>query len=438
MSRFVAVGLAVALSSCGPSFGGSEPPPPSLSFTTSTLGPISGAYDGPAVVERSTASDLVLAFDPDPATGGTLPRHTTIQGVGPALLPVGARVWLKKDPSVEAVSTTEGAPRKPSLLSVRTAKDGTLLLGVASGSDASSITGTGLLPMQEKGKSSRAHTSACARGTLVTTAFAVQGDTTVVITDGETRVARVGGVDYDVGLAARSFDAATLNPSCADYGPYSWFQVSVRAHDLAALASALEVAQPPTCALGNAALEGVSIALFDVPSDVTYDGPVFYAKRGEQEGFDCFLFNTQGLTATAPGLPPPQVQACVPPGALAEPAAGEEFWATVQTAVATLRKANRGDLIAASILLESSAGTTSSAQIGDALGMPVDTHPGCDYADLNQTAGGTLTTYRLREVAFGAPPPVVVGSQAHAVVPIGGVDSDVWVWDSGAFSIVAR
>jgi hypothetical protein len=33
---------------------------------------------------------------------------------------------------------------------------------------------------------------------------------------------------------------------------------------------------------------------------------------------------------------------------------------------------------------------------------------------------------------------VVIGSQAHAVVPIGAAQADVWVWDDGAFSIVAR
>jgi hypothetical protein len=64
--------------------------------------------------------------------------------------------------------------------------------------------------------------------------------------------------------------------------------------------------------------------------------------------------------------------------------------------------------------------------------------PGCEYANFNAVNMSDLGVYRLQEVAFGSSSPVVVGSQAHAVVPIGGVDSDVWVWDSGAIMIVAR
>jgi hypothetical protein len=65
-------------------------------------------------------------------------------------------------------------------------------------------------------------------------------------------------------------------------------------------------------------------------------------------------------------------------------------------------------------------------------------HAGCEYANYNQSAGGELVVYRLQEAAFGAPPAVVIGSQGHGVVSIGGVDSDVWVSDSGALTIVAR
>jgi hypothetical protein len=104
--------------------------------------------------------------------------------------------------------------------------------------------------------------------------------------------------------------------------------------------------------------------------------------------------------------------------------------------MAVLRKANRGDLIAASI--STANGDTTSTEISNALGVPVDMHPGCEYANFNTSDGSDLQTWRLQEVAFGASPAIVVSSQQSAVVPIGGVDCDVWVWDSGGITIVAK
>jgi hypothetical protein len=65
-------------------------------------------------------------------------------------------------------------------------------------------------------------------------------------------------------------------------------------------------------------------------------------------------------------------------------------------------------------------------------------HPGCAYSNVNTADASGLEIWRLQEVAFGASPPIVVGSQQRAVVPIGGVDCDVLVWDSGAITMVAR
>jgi hypothetical protein len=426
--------LLATLSSCSSSTGELGPPLPSLHFATSAIAPIGGAYEGPAVVERSTERELVLAFDPDPTNGGTLPRHTTIQDVGPALFPVGAKVWLKKDPV--AYKTGFFLPAPDTSLSVFTKKDGTLLLGDASASEASGVTAAGLLPLEEKGKTRRPYANECATGTLETTTFEVKADTTVTITDGQTRVARVGGVDYDLGVVARRFDFSST--TCADYVPYGWFQLSVRARDLAALVSTLELGAAPACALGNAKLEDVSVGLYNVASDVTYDGPVFYTKRaiGAVEGYDCFEFRVPGLAA-APGAPPPVVQACATPGILREPAAGEELWATIPSiALATLRKANRGDLVAASIVTSSE--NVSSSQINQVLGITMDVHPGCAYANYTDSVTGNLVVYNLQEVTFGASPPIVMGNKSHAVVPIGGVDCDVWVWDSGAVAIAAK
>lgn len=54
--------------------------------------------------------------------------------------------------------------------------------------------------------------------------------------------------------------------------------------------------------------------------------------------------------------------------------------ATIPTIeLAILRKANRGDLVAASIV--TSSNNVSSSQISQALATPVDLHPGCEYAN---------------------------------------------------------
>jgi hypothetical protein len=425
------LGLLATLSSCG----ASDPPliEPSLMLTTSTLAPLGDEYDGPAVVERSVAGELVLAYAPDSMAGGTLPRHTTIENVGAFLFPVGAQVWLTKNPVV--VVPQFGKEDPVTSLAVRTKENGPLLLGVVTTPDAARLAAIALVPMQVKGTTSRAHSDQCASGTLTTTTFDVQGDMPTAITDAETRVARIDGVDYDLGLVARQFDFAGSSARCSDYGPYAWFQLSVRAHDLAPLVATLDHGQGPACALGNDQLEDVSIGLFNVELGSTYDGPVFYMKRGTQEGFDCFDFSVPGLAAT-PGLPPPIVEACVPTGALAEPNRGEERWATIpRMEIAVLRQANRGDLIAASIV--TAGENVSSAEISQALGLPVDVHPGCAYAEFD-SGTGALSQYQLREAAFGAPSPVVVGSQHRGVVSTGATDYDVWLWDSGAITLLVQ
>jgi hypothetical protein len=263
----------------------------------------------------------------------------------------------------------------------------------------------------------------------------VQADVPISITDGETRVARIGGIDYDLGLVANRFDFPDSANKCSDYGSSGWFQLSMRAHDLAPLVSTLDLGQGPACALGNDTLADVSVGLFNVDSSSRYDGPVFYTKRGSVEGFDCFDFVVPGLAAI-PGLEPPTVEACVPPGTLAEPTRGKEFWATVpRTEIGVLRQANRGDLIAASIVI--SGDNVTSAQITDALGLPVDVHPGCAYAEFD-TGATALYQYHLREAAFGAPSSIVLGSQQHGVVSSGATVADVWLWDSGAITLLAQ
>lgn len=429
--------LLATLSSCGTS---KDPPPaqPSLFFTTSTLAPPGDEYDGPAVVERSTALELVLAFAPDSAAGGTLPRHTTIENVDAPLFPVGAQVWLKKNPVVEVVSAF-GGQAPISSLEVRTNQDGALLLGRATSPDADRLAAiaSALIPMQVQRTASRPFSDDCGSGTLTTTTFDVSADSPVAISDSDTRIARVSGVDYDLGLVARQLDVKGPSIRCSDYGSSSWYQISVRAHDLAPLISTLDHGQGPLCALGNDTLESVSVGLYNVDLGAGYDGPVFYAKRGAQEGFDCFDFSVPGLAAIA-GLPAPIVEACVPPGALAEPAKGTELWATIpRIELGVLRQANRGALIAASIVTDTGNGGLSSTDISQALGLPVDVHPGCAYAEFDSGATA-LYQYHLREVAFGAPSPVVVGSQQRRVITNGATSYDVWLWDSGSIAVVAQ
>lgn len=432
------LGLLAALSSCGTS---SDPPltQPSLMFTTTTVAPLGDEYDGPAVVERSVSGELVIAYAPDTMAGGTLPRHTTIQHVGSFVLPVGAQVWLRKSPIVILPAVGKEAP--VTSLEVRTKQDGPLLLGDVNSPDAARLAAVAhiMVPMQVTGTASRPHTDACIKGTLTTTTFAVQADVPTSITDGETLVARIGGIDYELGLSAWQFDFKGRSTRCSDWDPYGSFQLSVRAHDLAPLVSTLDLGLGPACALGNDPLKEVTVGLSsrgdnELVVGPRYDGPVVYMKRGSEEGFDCFDFSTPGLAAL-PGSPAPFVEACVPPGTLAEPARGAELWATFpQFGVGVLRQANRGDLIAASIIYTEDA--VGSAATSQALGLPVDVRQGCAYAERYWDL--PPTQYHLREVAFGAPSPVVVGSQQHGVVSSGATSYDVWVGDNGTITLLAQ
>jgi len=428
-----ALTLLAALSSCGGSGNQATPPLPSLFFATTTMAPNGDAYDGPAVVERSVAGELVLAFAADTANGGVLPRHATIDGVGPTVFPVGAQVWLKKTPVVEPLQPSITTQFATMSLAVLTEKEGTLLLGVEKGPDAASMAAMALVPLQVKGTTRHPQSNPCASVALETTTFDVSADSPLAISDGDTRVARIGGIDYDLGLAARRLDIDVSTAKC-DVSPGIVFELSVRAHDLGPLIATLGHGETPACALGNDKLEGVWIMLSGLAPGDSVDAPVAYTKRGAREGSDCFDFSVQ-LFSPEPGLPLPSVEVCVPPGSLAEPSKGQELWATIlANGISALRRANRGDLIAASIV--TSGGNVTSAQISDALGMPVDMHPGCLYAEVD--SADVLYQHQLLEVAFGAPTPVVVGSQQHGVVSTGATDYDVWVQDGGWITIVAR
>ena len=98
-----------------------------------TPGPLGGVYDGPAIIERSNAEDMVITFMPARAAdaGAPLPMHVEIRQMSPMpRLPVGARVWLSKRPAGNQ-SEPWYSGVAPWALSVRTRQGGDLLFGLS-------------------------------------------------------------------------------------------------------------------------------------------------------------------------------------------------------------------------------------------------------------------------------------------------------------------
>jgi hypothetical protein len=409
------------------------------SLSVHTIGPPGGApYDGPAVVERSTTNELVLAFSPtdasrpDGGAAGDLPLHAFIAASNLPVFPLGARVWLYKSAAGDQFNAFSAPPA--TTIAVRDKKGGHLILGAGYPPD-----GTALIPyaVSAGGQCTTAYSDECAKGTAVYSSLDVQGDSTVTIADNETRTVRAGGVDYDVTVMARKIDAKTIN--CTDYFTYDGVAMDVRAKAPAPLIAGLEAGAPIACARGNDVVQTVYSTFYAVSLGTSYDGKAFYVKRADIPGADCYQFSVEGVASETPPEKP-FVEFCAPVGLFPEPTVGQEFWATLSSYdITALRGPNRGPLLLASVFASAPFDADTSTRAQQVLGVPVEARLGCVYA---QPAGpGTMPEY-LWEVALGATSPGIIKTDAHTVVTVAGQSYDAWMEsDAGArlyFSLVAQ
>ena len=403
-----------------------------------TIGPPGGTYEGPAIVERSSATELVMAFTPtdarDAGATSALPLHARIHGLSPMpAFPLGARVWLSKSPAGDPPFSFFG-PASWSI-AVRDKQGGRLLFGAAK--EPAKAAFAPLSFDNVRAVCSGAYSDSCASGSVTHSSVEVHGDTAVVITDGQTRAVRAGGVDYDVTVMAR--DITTTNVRCADYYAYDGLAVDVRARDLGPLVAGLEVGAPIACPRGNEDLKEVGFSFYEVPLSTPYDGRAFYLKRRPDTAYECFQFKPVGVMGAAPG-DTPVLEFCTSPGLFREPAPNQEFWVTTTSfRLAALRGPNRGSLLLAFVYADAPLDAPTSAQLESVLGVHLEARELCRYADGDPTRGAPVSP--LWELAFGRTSPVALRTDGHAVVPIAGKDYDAWMWAQGpslGLSLAAR
>ncbi|MGO9288925.1 MAG: hypothetical protein ACLP66_10180 [Polyangia bacterium] len=227
---------------------------PGPQLVVDTLGPPGGVYEGPALVERSTADEMILGFALPTSTAdaaATTAMCARLSGLSPMpILPLAAKVWLSKNPAGNSPCMVEFGPPCPWALTVRDQQGGTILFGAALDTTMSSGVALTTADQTSAPIATGTMTPICvganplcpwAAGNKVTyLAVEVQGDTPVTIADSQTATVRLSGVDYSVRVTAQE---VTVDPSgcMADYVANSQLSVDVQAKDLQSLINTLEV-----------------------------------------------------------------------------------------------------------------------------------------------------------------------------------------------------
>jgi hypothetical protein len=397
------------INECAPKGGGFFP-------TSRTMGPTLTHYDGPAVVERSTTTELVLAYAAaaDPAAGAAapvVPTHAIITGFADTpVFPVGAKVWFTRDPGAAPLPVFAAPP--PNLFVIRDKQGGRILL-------ASSSLGATPIPATVGAQTcSGAYRDLCLTAKITSFAVDVQGDTKVTISDGAVKTVPVGGFGYDISALDFGVTADGSQPMCGDYfGPGAGLYVSMRAQDLSALQTKLETGPAPACSRGNA---DAKTAIFTFEGVEGFEGPLTYSRRTtayNSPGLDCFVFTATALLQPGTNVPV-AMTVCASRGLLQEPAAGQTFWVSGLEPIKVLRRSKGGPLVIADGYLSAD---TNPNTVWASLGITAAFVQDCPYSSSPLTF--------LSKLVVGTTPNVIVRSDDHGLVRLGGQDVDVWAHD---------
>jgi hypothetical protein len=345
------------------------------------------SYDGPAVIERSSPSELVIAHQP---AGAGLPLHTKVYDLGsPPMFPVGAKVWLSTDYHQSIV--------------VRDQEKGRLLFGSINNPGAAAPA-----PFPIQVRDTCTTIAPLCTGTIVYGTIDVMGETVVSIYDSETRIVTIDGIDYDVRVTAQN---EWLTSTCPDYLPAHGSSIEFRAHDLACLARSLAPGTLPACGVGN---DEVNVSLSS--QDFTIDGPVFYRGRSDVTA-TCYEFDdVAGVQASLPAF-----ELCADPGIFPEPFPGQEFWVTRSgTDAIALREPQRGPVVIGRVAAIPPFDAATMMAASEALGIAVGAEWRCDYGIAE--SGGIASW----DIVFNTSPPTRVPSETITPVQIGGRDYKAW------------
>jgi hypothetical protein len=178
-----------------------------------TYGIGAGVYSGPALVEESSSEYLMLYFQPsapapdasvmadagvaaDAGAPGPLPLHVMISSLKPLPpFPIGARVWLDKDPAEDLAQSFSSTPWQGALW-IREHQRGRVLFGVSThpANDAAS-------PIIANNPSTLCETTGpCPR---TRQRLDLHADTTVTLGDNEAGEVSIGGFAYEARLWAQ-------------------------------------------------------------------------------------------------------------------------------------------------------------------------------------------------------------------------------------------
>ena len=365
-----------------------------------------------------------MYFQPASGAGATAAAHATITAVtaipsAPTrfepmpIFPVGAKVWLTKNPAAES---TLFYPQ-PSSIVVRDRQGGTLLFAAVRNTEPPLTSPVVLSAVSDDCAAMGANF--CTRNATVThQTVAIHGDTAVTVRDGETTVVTIGGIAYDVSVLARRTSSPAGSGSCPDYYPPIGVSLDVWARDLASRIAGLEVGALPACVMGNDPEQSASISLYDSDTRVPYELPLSYLRRGQIPP-DELIFSapTAASVSGDPAMPSVGLYA---PGIFPEPTVGQEFWVSApEESVKVIRRSQTTPAIIGYF----GYSAASRSNIERVMGTTV-TAESCQYASADPATGAG--PWLAWEVLFGTPA-VRVKSGSHGAIQIAGRNYDVWV-----------
>jgi hypothetical protein len=396
-----AVGGAAPTQDCEGQYGDTYP---GLTASAALAPDSMGAtYDGPAVVERSTALDLVVAITLDPASGGAGgasttsagTTHVSLTGLDPMpIMPLGSQVWLSGNLDGPGYIDCADAGFA---IAVRAGASGSLLFGATNNPYRASP-----VPIGDFTPYCTAPDPTSLPGQRVTySAVEVQGDATRVVHDGEPASITIDGVPYDVAATARTYTGG----------------VYIQAQDLASLVSQLPVGELPACAQGNDPDPGVRVGLLYLDSNATYEGPVSYASLDASNQALTFEVPLAGPTSTPPTV------SVYPATLFSEPSPGQQFWfSSLPTPWGgALLEREGGPVVAAWVLWPGPNEPTTLAWLADLLGVTVSVENRCAYGT------GIDGTRWLVDVTLGTTPPVLLTSGSTVTFDLAGHRYAAWL-----------
>jgi hypothetical protein len=208
--------------------------------TTSGAPSAMASYDGPAVVEGSTAEELILASSTtDPAS-----VHLTISGLAPMpIVPLGASVWLTRTGD-SGISSNFRTEMERWAFTVHDPETRRVLLGAVQVPHRLATvplpTGAPVALDGVRPICSRATPDSCSGAAVTSLQVDVRGDTTTTpISNGTVAPVILGGVTYDVAVRGWYVTGQPTADFCSDTLLQSSLEVTVVAHDLDALVAAL-------------------------------------------------------------------------------------------------------------------------------------------------------------------------------------------------------